>query len=62
MALTKVQIDKIKDTVRESLKNKFSTYEPETNAMPFHYRLLGRDRLALFSFIHLLKMWCQHPC
>jgi len=62
MALTKVQIDKIKDTVTESLKNKFSTYEPETNAMPFHYRLLGRDRLALFSFIHSLKMWCQHPC
>lgn len=55
MALTKVQIDKIKDTVRESLKNKFSTYEPETNAMPFHYRLLGRDRLALFSFIHSLN-------
>ena len=23
--------------------------------MPFHYRLLGRDRLALFSFIHSLN-------
>jgi len=55
MALTEVQIDKIKETIRESLRIKFSTYEPETNAMPFHYRLLGRDRLALFSFIHSLN-------
>jgi len=23
--------------------------------MPFHYRLLGRDRMALFSFIHSLN-------
>jgi len=23
--------------------------------MPFHYRLLGKDRMALFSFIHSLN-------
>ncbi len=23
--------------------------------MPFHYRLLGKDRMALYSFIHSLN-------
>ncbi len=55
MALTKEQIKKIENTIRESLRNKFSTYKPETNNMPFHFRLLGRDRMALFSFIHSLN-------
>jgi len=55
MTLTEDQIKKVKNTIRESLKNKFLTYKPETNNMPFHYRLLGRDRMALFSFIHSLN-------
>ncbi len=55
MALTKEQIKKIENTIRESLRNKFLTYKPETSNMPFHYRLLGRDRMALFSFIHSLN-------
>jgi len=55
MALSKEQIKKIEITIRESLRKKFSTYRPETNNMPFHYRLLGRDRMALFSFIHSLN-------
>lgn len=55
MALTKEQIKKIENTIRESLRNKFLTYKPETSNMPFHYRLLGRDRMALFSFIHSIN-------
>lgn len=55
MALTKEQIKKVENTIRESLRNKFLTYKPETSNMPFHYRLLGRDRMALFSFIHSLN-------
>lgn len=55
MALTEEQIRKIENTIRESLRNKFLTYKPETTNMPFHYRLLGRDRMALFSFIHSLN-------
>ena len=55
MTLTKEQIKKVENTIRESLRNKFSTYKPETSNMPFHYRLLGRDRMALFSFIHSLN-------
>ena len=38
-------------TVREKLK----AYQPETESMPFHYRLLGRDRYAVFSFIHSMN-------
>ncbi|WP_448590290.1 TdeIII family type II restriction endonuclease [Thermodesulfobium sp.] len=55
MTLTKEQIEKIENTIKESLKNKFLSYNPETSNMPFHYRLLGRDRMALFSFIHSLN-------
>lgn len=55
MALKKEQIKKVENTIKESLQNKFLTYKPETNNMPFHYRLLGQDRMALFSFIHSLN-------
>jgi len=53
--LTEKQIKKIENTIKESLRRKFKTYKPETKYMPFHYRLLGRDRMTLFSFIHSLN-------
>lgn len=55
MELTKEQIKKVEGTIRDNLRKKLQTYKPETNNMPFHYRLLGRDRMALFSFIHSLN-------
>jgi len=55
MALTNKQIKDIENTIKESIRSKLSNYNPETNNMPFHYRLLGRDRMALFSFIHSLN-------
>ncbi len=55
MPLTKEQIKKVENTIKESMRNKFQSYKPETNNMPFHYRLLGQDRMALFSFIHSLN-------
>jgi type II restriction enzyme len=55
MVFTEEQIRKIGDTIKESLRNKFLTYKPETSNMPFHYRLLGKDRMALFSFIQSLN-------
>lgn len=55
MPLTKEQIERIEATIKESLRKKFLSYKPETKYMPFHYRLLGRDRMALFSFIHSLN-------
>jgi len=55
MTLLKKHLKKIEIIIKESLKNKFLNYRPESNNMPFHYRLLGRDRMALFSFIHSLN-------
>lgn len=45
----------VENTIKQSLRNKFKNYKPETKHMPFHHRLLGRDRMALFSFIHSLN-------
>lgn len=55
MSLTKPQIELIENCIKDSLRKKFQTYKPETSHMPFHYRLLGRDRMALYSFIHSLN-------
>jgi len=55
MVLQREQIKLIENTIKESLKKKFQSYKPETSNMPFHYRLLGRDRMALYSFIHSLS-------
>lgn len=55
MVFTIDQIERIENVIRTSLRAKFQNYNPETTHMPFHYRLLGRDRMALFSFIHSLN-------
>jgi hypothetical protein len=50
---------KIKKEIAELLINivreKLKTYEPETGYMPFHYRLLGKDRYVMFSFIQSIN-------
>ena len=55
MALSKEQINNVEEVLKASLRNKFQNYKPETGHMPFHYRLLGRDRMALFSFLQSLN-------
>ena len=55
MSLAKEQKIGIENILRNSLRKKFQTYKPEPASMPFHTRLLGRDRIALFSFIHSLN-------
>ncbi len=45
----------IKETIKDCIRAKFQSYKPETNEMPFHYRLLGKDRMALYSFIQSLN-------
>ncbi len=55
MGLSKIKKDNVKAVLKESILNKFQNYKPETVAMPFHYRLLGKDRMALFSFIQSLN-------
>lgn len=55
MGLTKQQTNDVEVILKKSLRRKFEKYEPEPAAMPFHTRLLGKDRLALYSFIHSLN-------
>lgn len=54
MVLTNLQQEKIRQTIAICLRNKFSNYVPVNNEMPFHYRLLGKDRMALYSFMQSL--------
>ncbi len=55
MAMTSSEKKLVKDAIANSLRRKFQNYCPETSHMPFHARLLGKDRMALFSFIHSLN-------
>lgn len=55
MALSKNQKVKIQEVLKSNLLHKLSTYKPETFHMPFHFRLLGKDRMALYSFIQSLN-------
>jgi len=55
MALSAKQEEDIATVLRNSLRNKFQNHNPEPASMPFHTRLLGKDRMALFSFIHSLN-------
>lgn len=55
MALTKKEKEAIKKTIAESLRSKFAGYKHDGTVMPFHTRLLGKDRMALFSFIQSLN-------
>lgn len=47
--------NEIEKTIEGGLRGKLQNYNPEPNYKPFHTRLLGRDRMALFSFIHSLN-------
>jgi type II restriction enzyme len=53
--LTVSQKNYIQEVIIDSLRRKFQRYSPESSNMPFHYRLLGKDRMALFSFIQSLN-------
>ena len=55
MSLSIEQIESVEATIEESLRKKFQDYKPESKNMPFHYRLLGKDRMALYSFIQSLN-------
>ncbi|MGR3913915.1 MAG: TdeIII family type II restriction endonuclease [Gammaproteobacteria bacterium] len=55
MALTRQQFDSVKNTIMASIRKKLAKHSPEPAVMPFHTRLLGKDRLALYSFIHSLN-------
>jgi len=53
--LNNTKRQEILDTIINSIRSKLSNYSPETSAMPFHTRLLGKDRMALYSFLQSLN-------
>ena len=55
MGISKKQIENVEAALKTALRNKFLNYNPEPAYMPFHTRLLGKDRLALYSFIQSLN-------
>ncbi len=55
MPLSKKQIDEISELLTRQIRRKLSAYNPEPSVMPFHTRLLGKDRMALFSFVQSIN-------
>jgi type II restriction enzyme len=55
MSLNEKQCSEVERVLKTALRRKFHEYNPEPASMPFHTRLLGKDRLALYSFIHSLS-------
>lgn len=55
MPLTQQQTVEIENILKYQIRRKLDDYSPETKNMPFHTRLLGDDRMALFSFIQSIN-------
>jgi type II restriction enzyme len=55
MSLAESKKQRVENILKQSLRNKFANYRPETKYMPFHHHLLGKDRMALYSFIQSLN-------
>ena len=45
----------IENVIETALRDKLRNYNPESSNMPFHTRLLGKDRMALYSFLQSLN-------
>ena len=55
MVFNSQQRIEIESVLKTALRRKFQNYKPESKHMPFHFHLLGNDRMALFSFIQSLN-------
>jgi hypothetical protein len=55
MPLSASQRTEIKQLIEVQIRRKLANYNPETTSMPFHTRLLGKDRMALFSFVQSIN-------
>lgn len=55
MVLSKSQVENIEAKLKKEILKKLANYKPESKYIPFQTRLLGTDRMALFSFIQSLN-------
>jgi type II restriction enzyme len=59
MPLTSSQTHAVEEVLRNSLRHKFRNYNPEPASMPFHTRLLGKDRHFFHLFTLLILILAQ---
>ena len=52
MTLSAKKKEKIIGIIYRAVKDKLDNYAPESEHKPFHHSILGKDRMALFSFVH----------
>ncbi len=45
----------VEEIIRSAIRNKLASYNPEPSKKPFQVRLLGKDRMALYTFIQSLN-------
>jgi type II restriction enzyme len=55
MLLSASQRDEITELLTKAVRQKLANYLPETSKMPFHERLMGRDHMAMFSFVQSMN-------
>ena len=55
MSLSSETVNEISELLTTTVREKLREYKPETVYMPFHHRLLGKDRYAMFSFIQSMN-------
>ncbi|MEO0107649.1 MAG: TdeIII family type II restriction endonuclease [candidate division WOR-3 bacterium] len=54
IGIPQVRVMEIEALLKAGLRTRLQAYMPESAGMPFHTRLLGKDRLALCSFLRSL--------
>ena len=55
MSLSSKTASEIAELLTATVREKLRRYKRETVNMPFHHRLLGKDRYAMFSFIQSMN-------
>jgi len=55
MSLSIITQSKITELLATRVREKLRAYQPETVYMPFHHRLFGKDRYAMFSFMQSMN-------
>jgi predicted nucleotidyltransferase len=55
MPISSKTANTISELLIRIVRTKLAEYKPETTHMPFHHRLLGKDRYAMFSFIQSMN-------
>jgi len=53
--ISKEKREAIEDVLKQRFREELSQYKPNQASTPFHNRLLGKDRLTFYDFIHSLN-------